>query len=41
LEFMKIGILLSLSAAVVAAVLYLWAQRPKVYAPYGEEDSAG
>jgi hypothetical protein len=38
---MKIGILLSLGAAVVAAVLDLWANRPKGYAPYDEEDSAG
>jgi hypothetical protein len=38
---MKIGILLSLGAAVVAAVLYFWANRPKVYAPYDERDSAG
>ena len=34
-EVMKIGILLSLSAAaIVAAGLYFWAQRPKAYAPY-------
>ena len=38
---MKIGILLSLSAAVVAAVLYFWAQRPNPYAPSDEDDSAG
>jgi len=41
-EVMKIGILLSLSAAaIVAAGLYFLAQRPKAYAPYDEDASAG